>query len=137
MIKTSLLCTAASVALFTLASCAGASAASFDSNIGSSGGLQFDQSLQDDLQPDTSPNNQATQAPGSSHELTLQDFVNADKNSNGYLDRDEFKALAAEVKKENEDANALAKVRKFSAEDANHDGKISAQELGVLGAGVG
>ena len=137
MTRYSVLCTAASAALFTLATCAGASASSFDSNIGSSGGTQVDQGLQEELQQDSSSDSQSTPSMGSSHDLTLQDFVNADKNSDGYLDRDEFKALAAMVRKEGEGPAALEKVRKFSAEDANHDGKISAEELGVIGRGIG
>jgi hypothetical protein len=136
MIRTNLLCTVASAAFFVVATCAVANASSFDSDIGTPGGSQVDQSLQNGLEQDSSADNPSTLADTGS-DLTLQDFVNADKNSDGYLDRDEFKALGAIVRKEGDGADALAKVRKFSADDANHDGKISAEELGLLGGAAG
>lgn len=136
MTRHSVLCTAASAAFFTIATCAGASASSFDSDIGSSAAPQFDQGLQQELQQDSSSDSQPTASSGS-HGLTLEDFVNADKNSDGYLNHKEFKALAAIVRKQGEGPSALEKVRKFSADDTNHDGKISAEELGVIGPGVG
>ena len=136
MIRTNLLCTVASAAFFVVAICAVANASSFDSDIGTPDGSQFDQSLQNGLEQDSSADNPSTLTDTGS-DLTLQDFVNADKNSDGYLDRDEFKALGAIVRKEGDGPDALAKVRKFSDDDANHDGKISAEELGLLGGAAG
>ena len=97
----------------------------------------MDRGLQQELQQDSSSDNSSMPSTGSSHHLTLEDFVNADKNSDGYLNHKEFKALAAIVRKQGEGPSALEKVRKFSADDTNHDGKISAEELGVIGPGVG
>jgi hypothetical protein len=136
MIKTNLLCTVASAAFFVVATCAVANASSFDSDIGTPSGSQVDQGLQNGLERDSSADNPSALT-DTGGDLTLQDFVIADKNSDGYLNHDEFKALGAIVRKDGDGPDALAKVRKFSADDTNHDGKISAEELGLLGGGAG
>ncbi len=142
MTRPRLLSAVASAALFAIATCSVASAApdaggglNLGSHTGSVGGL--------DISPnDLSQSNNAVQhqdAPNANNQsgLTIEDFINADKNHDGYLSKKEFKSLAAMVKKQNVSSNALDKVRKFGAEDKNNDGKISARELGVLGAGAG
>ena len=136
MIRTNLLCTVAAAVFFVVATGAIANASSFNSNIGTPNGSQVDQSLQNGLEQDSSVDNPSALA-DTGQDLTLQDFVIADVNSDGYLDRDEFKALGAIVRNEGDGPAALAKVRNFSAEDTNHDGKISAEELGLLGGGAG
>jgi len=144
MTRPRLLSAVASAALFAIATCSVASAApdaggglNLGSHTGSVGGLDIspnDLSQSDNaVQHQDAPNANANRQSG----LTIEDFINADKNHDGYLSKKEFKSLASMVKKQNVSSNALDKVRKFGAEDKNNDGKISAQELGVLGAGAG
>jgi hypothetical protein len=120
--------TLAAAALFALAGASVASAA----------GLNTDQS-QPPLSSESDNGLAAPSSVGSDLKsgLTIEDFVNADKNRDGFLSKKEFQAMAKMVENENKTSAALAKVDNFAKDDSNNDGKISAQELGVLGAGAG
>ncbi len=135
MTRNRILTAAASAAFLTIATCSLAGAASAAPDIGSSGGIKFDKSLENGLQQDQGLG--GSLAPASHEDLSIRDFINADKNHDGFLDRAEFKALASMVKNENKSLDAIAKMENFGDADANKDGKVSARELGIVGGGVG
>jgi Ca2+-binding EF-hand superfamily protein len=129
MTRSSIPLTLAAAALLALAGSSTANAAGSDDSFQSSSPPlnEFDSGLGT---PDAA-------APATGTGLSIEDFIDADKNHDGYLDRKEFKALKELARRENKFSDALSQLDSFAKNDANGDGKLSARELGVFGAGVG